>query len=182
MTTMTKSEFARHINVKPGYVTQLHTAGRLVMEGDKVNVEASVARIEATRDPSKAGVSARHEQARAQKQQNESLSPGEDELDADDVLVGSPYQRAKAMREKYNAMAAKISYEKEIKQLLPVDDVRQAVMDGDVLIRSRLESLPDMLAPQLAAETDEQRVRAMLIEQVEQLLGDLSRSFQALVK
>jgi hypothetical protein len=182
MTLMTKSQFAKHINVKPGYVTQLQTAGRLVMEGDKVNVEASVARIEATRDPSKAGVTDRHAKARAEKQQTETAPPENDEeLDDDDVLVGSPYQRAKAMREKYNAMAAKISYQKEIKELLPVADVRQAVMDGDVLIRSRLESLPDMLAPQLAAETDEQRVRAMLIEQIEHLLAELSSSFNKLV-
>jgi hypothetical protein len=182
MTTMTKADFARHINVKPGYVTQLRKDGRLVMDGEKVVVEDSIARIEATRDPSKAGVADRHAKARAEKQQTETApQEGDDELDNDDVLVGSSYQRAKAMREKYNAMAAKISYQKEIKELLPADDVRQAVMDGDVLIRSRLESLPDMLAPQLAAEMDEQRVRAILIEQIEQLLGDLSSSFNRLV-
>ncbi|MGZ8915833.1 MAG: hypothetical protein ACXW1Z_22370, partial [Methylobacter sp.] len=94
---------------------------------------------------------------------------------------GSAYQRAKAVKEKYNALMAKAAYEREIKQLLPIDDVRQAVMDGDVLIRSRLESLPDMLAPQLAAETDEQRIRALLIEQIEHLLADLSNSFHKLI-
>lgn len=180
MTTMTKSEFARHINVKPGYVTQLNAAGRLVMEGDKINVEASIARIEATRDPSKAGVAARHEQARAQKQPQEApQAPHSAEIEGD--ASGSAYQRAKAVKEKYNALMAKAAYEREIKQLLPIDDVRQAVMDGDVLIRSRLESLPDMLAPQLAAETDEQRIRALLIEQIEQLLAELSGSFNKLI-
>jgi pyruvate/2-oxoglutarate dehydrogenase complex dihydrolipoamide acyltransferase (E2) component len=180
-TLMTKSQFAKHINVKPGYVTQLQTAGRLVMEGNKVNVEASVARIEATRDPSKAGVAARHEKARAEKQQAETTPPDDRDEPEDETASGSDYQTAKALNEKYKALMAKTAYEREIKQLLPVDDVRQAVMDGDVLIRSRLESLPDMLAPQLAAETDEQRVRAILIEQIEQLMAELSSSFNKLV-
>jgi pyruvate/2-oxoglutarate dehydrogenase complex dihydrolipoamide acyltransferase (E2) component len=180
MTLMTKSQFAKHINVKPGYVTQLQTAGRLVMEGDKVNVEASITRIEATRDPSKAGVADRHAKARAEKQTQEAPQPPTN-AEIEDGASGSAYQRAKAVREKYNALMAKTAYEREIKQLLPVDDVRQAVMDGDVLIRSRLESLPDMLAPQLAAETDEQRVRAILIEQIEYLLAELSSSFHKLV-
>lgn len=191
MTTMTKSEFASHINVKPGYVSQLITAGRLIMDGDKVVVEDSIKRINETRDPSKAAVAARHETARQEKRspatavQDESIIPDEvREKTNDDIghAAGSAYQHAKAFREKYNALSAKMAYEREIKTLLPADDVRQAVMDGDTIIRSRLESLPDQLAPLLAAEMDEQRVRAILIEQIEHLLTDLSGSFYKLTR
>lgn len=206
MTTMTKSEFASHINVKPGYVTQLRAAGRLVMDGDQVVVEDSIKLIAETRDPSKAGVAARHETAREEKRTSAMLSTGASAshstsapaapgpsavesnhalsgAEADDIghAAGSAYQHAKAFREKYNALTAKMAYEREMKTLLPADDVRQAIMDGDTIIRSRLESLPDQLAPLLAAEMDEQRVRAILIEQIEHLLTDLSSSFHKLV-
>lgn len=197
-TTMTKSEFASHINVKPGYVTQLIIAGRLVMDGDKVVVEDSIKRINETRDPSKVAVAARHEKAREKKRIEAKLStsapaaPGPSAAESNHALsgaesddigdaAGSAYQHAKAFREKYNALSAKMAYEREMKTLLPADDVRQAVMDGDTIIRSRLESLPDQLAPLLAAEMDEQRVRAILIEQIEHLLNDLSSSFHKLV-
>lgn len=193
-TTMTKSEFASHINVKPGYVSQLRAAGRLVMDGDKVVVEDSIKLIAETRDPSKAAVAARHETARQEKRASAPLSasanaagetqqaPAQEPAN-DDIghAAGSAYQHAKAFREKYNALSAKMAYEREMKTLLPADDVRQAVMDGDTIIRSRLESLPDQLAPLLAAEMDEQRVRAILIEQIEHLLTDLSSSFYKLV-
>jgi hypothetical protein len=181
MTLLTKSEFARYLNVKPGYVTQLGNAGRLVMVGRKVDVEASLKLIEATRDPAKQGVAERHEKSRQQKQKasnQDEKTEVPDEMDG----AGSAYQLAKAVKEKYNALAAKMAYERDIKQLLYVDDVLMAVMDGDTIIRSRLESLPDMLSPQLAAETDEHRVRAILIEQIEYLLSELSGSFYKLIK
>jgi hypothetical protein len=95
--------------------------------------------------------------------------------------AGSAYQQARAMKEKYNAMQAKISYEREIGLLMLADEAKMAVADGDAIIRNRLESLPDMLAPQLAAETDEQKIRIMLIDQIEALLVDLSRSFNGLL-
>jgi pyruvate/2-oxoglutarate dehydrogenase complex dihydrolipoamide acyltransferase (E2) component len=179
-TIMTKSQFAKHINVKPGYVTQLQTAGRLVMEGDKVNVEASIARIEATRDPSKAGVAARHEKARAEKQSEQ--TPTIDDTDEMTGNHGSLYQQARAKKEMYAALQAEIAFKKEIGQLLVADEAKAVVADGDAVIRNRLESLPDLLAPQLAAESDEQKVRAMLMDTVEQLLGELSRSFYQLAK
>jgi hypothetical protein len=184
MTTMTKSEFAKHINVKPGYVTQLITAGRLVMEGNKVIVEESMKLIEETRDPSKTAVSARHEKSREEKLKQPQPEQEQETRQPEEITAGagSAYQHAKAFREKYNALSAKMAYEREMKTLLPADDVRQAVMDGDTIIRSRLESLPDQLAPQLAAETDEQRVRAILIEQIEHLLDDLSSSFYKLIR
>ena len=80
------------------------------------------------------------------------------------------------------AMQAKIAYEKEVGILLVAHDVKMAVADGDAIIRNRLESLPDILAPQLAAEKDEQRIRALLAEHIEFLLDELSRTFHGMAK
>lgn len=182
MTTMSKSEFAKHINVRPGYVTQLLANGRLVMDGKKVNVEESVKKIHETRDPGHAGVAERHQREREAKQNPPPRPPETSKGDEITGMAGSAYQQAKAFRAKYDALSAKMEYEREMKTLLKTDDVRMAVMDGDIIIRTRLESLPDQLAPQLAAEMDEQRVRAILIEQIEHLLTELSRSFYKLAE
>ena len=174
MTTMTQADFADHIERVPGYITQLKDAGRLVMDGDKVNVEASIQLIQDTANPTYEGHADRHQQNRDRKAAGI--------MDDPTGKAGSAYQQARAMREKYMAMQAKIAYEKEVGILLVAHDVKMAVADGDAIIRNRLESLPDILAPQLAAEKDEQRIRALLAEQIEFLLDELSRTFHGMAK
>lgn len=49
-------------------------------------------------------------------------------------------------------------------------------------LRNRLEALPDVLGPQLAAELDEERVRAVLTETIEHALNETSRQFHTLAK
>lgn len=173
---MSQSAFAAHIGVNRSHVTQLKNADRLVMEDGKVDVEASIKRIEDTKDPAKEGVAKRHQQERSQK--------GQGQTDKAQPVsgTGSRFQSAKARREEANAELTEIELQTRRGQLLVADEVRLAVADGDTIIRSRLESLPDILAPQLAAETDEQRIRSMLMDHIESLLGDLSRSFYDLGK
>jgi len=190
MTLLNQAAFAAHIGVQKSYVTQLKKAGRLVMAGDKVDVEASIQLIDETKDPGHAVVAARHQQARELK--NAAPVPPAVEVATEPPIIGidldmpgqssSGYQKSKAMREHYNALAAKADYEERIKTLLNTEEARAAVADGDTVIRNRLESLPDILAPQLAAETDEQKIRSLLIDYIESLLGDLSRSFYQLAK
>jgi hypothetical protein len=171
---MNQLEFAAHIGKARSYITQLKNNGRLVMNGDQVDVEATMQLIADTEDPSKAGVVDRHQREREQKMTGQ--------LDDMSGRAGSAYQQARAMREKYAAMQAKIAYEKEIGVLLEAQEVRMAVADGDAIIRNRLESLPDILAPQLAAEKDEQKIRILLAGQIEYLLDELSRTFNGMVK
>lgn len=167
-----------------------------MLDDGSVDVEASLKLIADTETPSHVGVGDRHQQEREQKSfgsntstpfdaaQGKPLSTSQDRQQLDDMggRAGSAYQQARAMKEKYLAMQAKISYEKEVGILLVASDVRFAIADGDAIIRNRLESLPDILAPQLAAETDEQKIRNMLADQIETLLGELSRRFNAMAK
>jgi len=172
---MSQSDFAAHIGVNRSHVTQLKNAGRLVMQDGKVDAEASIKRIEDTKDPAKEGVAKRHQQERSQKEQ----CP----IDKTTVSgTGSRFQSAKARREEANAELTEIELQTKRGQLLVADEVKLAVADGDTIIRNRLESLPDILAPQLAAEMDEQRIRSILMDYTESLLGDLSRSFYDLAK
>lgn len=182
MAEMGVREFAAHIGKKPGYVSELKTKGRLVLtESGKIDVDASLDRIQATADPSKIGVVERHAKERAEKQATKA-SPSMPDLNAAGDKSGSVYQKARAMREQYNAMLAKIEYEKSIGQLLVTTEAIGAVADGDAMIRSRLESLPNILSPRLAAESDENCIRAILTDEIEHLLGELSKTFHKMTQ
>ncbi len=78
---MSFAEFARHAGFKPSYVTQLKREGRLVLSDDGKAVKAaeSLARIQETRDPSKAAVAARHAAARASAAQTVADAPPPDD-------------------------------------------------------------------------------------------------------
>lgn len=174
MTLMSQSDFAKHIGATRGYITQLKSAGRLVMQGNKVDVEASIKLIADTKDMAKEGVSQRHELERK--------GQGTEKATAPTSSSGSRFQSAKARREEANAELAEIELATLRGTLMVAEDAKLAVSNGDAIVRNRLEALPDMLAPQLAAESDEQKIRSLLMDQMEYLLSDLSRTFNGMAK
>ncbi len=179
-----RADFARRLNCKRSYVTALAAAGRLVLDesGAQVDWQASMERIEATRDPSKAATVARHAAARTQtapvvpdEAQDAPESP--DRGSAGNQTEG--YQKARAMRETYAAMSARLEYERAIGKVVVVADVRAAIAASDALIRQRLEAMPDIEAPQIAAlGGQEHAIRLHLSEAIERILADLSRSIE----
>ena len=100
MTTLSQSAFAEKIGKSRQYISKLKNQGLIVMDGDQVDVEASMARMEALKDPSKQGVVERHEKERMQRQAG--LPP--EQQDDINGRAGSVYQNARAMKEKYAAM------------------------------------------------------------------------------
>ena len=186
----TFADFARRQGVKPSYITQLKGEGRLVLsdDGRRVRVAESQARIEATRDPSKAGVSARHA---AQRGVTDPLvggsgavpaesddSPAEGAAPASSDAQGYTYWRERSERAK--ALAAERELAVAAGELLEASQVRSTVASAYAVARTSFEALPATLGPQLAAERDEARCIALLAEAVEDLLNELSRSLQRL--
>lgn len=182
---VSQADFARLIRMKPSYVVQLKKDGRLVMaeDGKGVLVAESRAKIEGTRDPSKVGVADRHERKRAanQSEPENGEEEGRDEPDAPEK-GSSAYQEARARREHYGALAAQRDFEKSMGNLLDAREVEDAVASAVIVFRTRLESLRHTLAPQLAAETDEGRVAALLADEHEQALKELSRQLGNLAR
>lgn len=178
----TKSQFARILGVRPSYVTKLAKAGRLVMteDGRRVDVDASMDRIRATRDPGRRGVADRLPGQAAEP------TPSAAEIAGDEAAEAAPaspsdvsYAAARAMREHYQAQKARLDYELMLGRLCETDAVRAAGMDIGIRMRQALERLPDRLAPELAPCTDPARVRALLVEHIEMALGDLSATIRA---
>ena len=166
MTTASQAEFARMEGKARSYITALKTAGRLVMTADgKVDVEASRARIAGTSDPNRDDVSKRWAETRATPEEPSAADK-----------IGSSYQAARAVKEKFAAMTAKLDYERAIGKMVEKTEVANAIEDVTSVIRQALENLPHRTAPELVGK-DLDQIRATLKQEVHGALADMEREF-----
>lgn len=175
---VTLRQFARILGVAPSYVTELKDAGRLMLDpAGKVLVEDTKRLLRDTADPGKDAVRARHAAARGQQGEGEGEEGGDFDPPSSDAK-----RKAKALADAAEADARKKLRDEavELGSLLHVDDVTHAVREAAATLRAALENLPTRLAPLLAAEADEGKVRVLLAEAVEHQLEELARQFAAI--
>lgn len=182
--TLTPREFAARLGYKPHYGNQLAKDGRLVFapDGKRVLVAESIARFEATKDPSRQGVVDRHAAGRAAAAPAQAEPPQDgDEDDAGGDAPMYDFHNAKAKREHWAAEREHAAFRKEAGELMERGDVVAAFADAGATLRGRLEAWASVLPPQLAGR-DEAAIRATIADQVEQLLRDLSEKFNRMAK
>jgi hypothetical protein len=184
MTTATQAEFARLMGVNRSTVTRTwKQAGRLVMDGDLVDVEASRARIKATADPTRVDVAERHAEYRGQEVGAGDTAPAVDPTprspsaapSAPDA-VGNSYQAARAVKEKYAALKAKADYEQQIAHLIPREDVDAAMRHLGAAVRSAMDVFPDQTAPLVAPVTSMDEVHSLLSEACRSVLEGIDHA------
>jgi transcriptional regulator with XRE-family HTH domain len=147
-----KSEFARRLGVSRSYVRKLELAGRLVLvEGGRIDPEASLAKIRETASPGRAGI---HEQ------------PGGPAVAPDD-----DYRHWRNRREAALADEAELSYSQAAGVLMAVEVADQVFTDRGTLLRARVEQIPERCAWSAAAGT----LAADLAAEVERILADLDK-------
>lgn len=152
-TLVTQAEFAKLIDKNKSYVTRLKQAGRLVLTEDGlVDLEASHARLAETADPGRAP-------------QGGAGQPP--------VKVTS-YNDARTRNELAKAQTAELELAVKQGKLVDADEARLFAADLAASFRAALEILPDRLAPELVALKDTEAVRAVLVEEFERVLTDLS--------
>lgn len=175
------SEFARIARYKPSYVTALKAAGRLVLtdDGKRVLVQASLKRIETTRDPSKAAVAARHAEARDEVPAPQVVADAEatptDEPEGDDEAVGG-YAGWRARRERALALREERNNAIEEGRCMVGAEVVSTTAAIMVQLRRDLENLGDVIGAQL---TDPNAGR-LIDEAVEEALANAARGFARL--
>jgi hypothetical protein len=198
--TATLKDFARILGERsPSYVTQLKEAGRLVLtaDGKRVRVQESLALVRETADPARAGVAARHAAARQQggggvadaAQHGDSTSAGDEQESSPDeqvdpVQASHTRRRAKTLADQAELQLRRMEREEavELGRLLPVETVAAAVRSATAMFRTALENLPNTIAPELAATSDEGRCRVLLSDALEHALEELSRQFATIAK
>ena len=187
---ITRQQLADLIGARsPSYINELEKTGRAVRAPDgKLWLKAeSLAAYRAGKDPSKQGVADRHAAARA------AAPPPYDAGSQDepapraqpterDAAIGSSYQQARAVKEKFGALEAKRAYEVAIGTLRDAREVEGLVATAMVEMRQRLENLATSIAPIVAAQADEAAVRATLREAFEHTLKSASHHFDQLKK
>lgn len=156
---LTRSQFAAANDWNKSYVTKLGKAGRLVLtdDGELVKVKESLALIAAT--------------------------TGAPERAAPQVQAAAPpvVRIDRDRKEFYDAENARLDLEQRTGKLMVRADVLAVVADVAVTLRSRLETWPHRLAPQLAAlGGDEAAIRAVLAEHVQTALASMSDRFNRL--
>lgn len=185
---ITRAELASLIGAKASsYINELEKTGRAIRapDGKLWLKNESLAAYRAGRDPSKQGVADRWAAQRAASQ------PMPDDDEADDApapaaparqtdQVGSTYQQARAVKEKFFALEAKRAYEVAIGQLREAKEVEGIVATAMTEIRLRLQNLAVSLAPVIAAQSDEAAVRASLADAFEHALRSASHHFAQL--
>lgn len=150
---VSQAEFARMLGCGRSYVTALKKSGRLVLDGDRVLVAESKALIASSNGaPERAKV------------------------------VTPEFGNSRDRREHIEAELKQIELDEKRGDLLRTDLVVSAVSSASTTLRSRLESFPDLLAPQLATIADEQQIRAMLADEIEIVLSDLSSRFSGIAR
>ena len=193
---ITRAELATLIGARsPSYINELEKSGRAIRAPDGKNwlKAESLAAYRAGRDPSKQGVVDRWAAERAASSP-QAASATDAATDAPDEsyerpsaptrpatdAVGSTYQQARAVKEKFFALEAKRAYEVNIGSLRDAKEVEGIVATAMTEIRLRLQNLAVSLAPVIAAQADEATVRASLADAFEHTLRSASHHFSQL--
>lgn len=158
---VSQAEFSRLLGVDPAHVTRLKQDGRLVMDGGKVLVAESRARIEATRGE-RDDLRERHAAARGAAGVQAPTQPLAGEPIDSLARAAQVLKLAKAREGLAQAQIREMERDKLAGSLLARDDVEQALADIGALVRAELDALPDQLAPQLAPVADVEEVHALL--------------------
>ena len=179
--TLTPRQLAERLGYKPQYGNQLAKDGRFVFapDGKRVLVQESIARFNATKDPSKQGVADRHAAARdAQAAQPPAQeTAGTEDDDSADSAPMYDFHNAKAKREHWAAEREHAAFRKDAGELIEHTVHIAALADVGATVRSKLETWASTLPPQLVGR-DEAAVRATIADQVELLLRELADRMQ----
>ncbi|MCK9386146.1 MAG: hypothetical protein M0Q15_16165 [Nevskia sp.] len=177
MTTESRADFARRLGWNRSSVTRAVQDGRVVLIGDLVDVDASLAKIEAMASPS-----AHHrahvlqlEEARTAKQPPADLPP---ELFEGIEQLNLRLKRAEANKREHEADMARMARETMAGNLIAREDVEFALDDLGATLRGLMENLADRLAPVVHPLQSIEETHAALSEAAQDVLQTVHDQLQ----
>lgn len=164
MTTCTKSQFAKHINCVPSYVTELIKHGRIVLtaNGKRVELEASLEKYKATASGANPAVAARHEAAR------NGGKPARKKRKVAEVQEGTRQHYEQSLQQTKNDHK-KLDFDLVLNKRFALPDVRREAQALGNTMRASLERLVDQTAPRLAVVQDTKQRAAILQDEIKKL-------------
>ena len=168
MKKITLAAFARKVGVSRSAVTYAVSNGRLKVHTDE-NGSRFLDEDEAEVDWFK--------NADEQKMRiSGSLRPAEERPGGkrigknDDPAELPTITESRAQKEKWLAKTAQLNYEERVGQLVDAEEVRQAAFKVARAVRNGLNGIPDRIAAELAAETNQFRVHKILSDEIRRVL------------
>lgn len=165
-TPVSQRAYARHRGVTHRAVQKAIAAGRIPVTADKkVDPEAADIAWASNTDESKP----RNSVSGTPRLSASSLPA------TTPITTGNPssYQNARALHEAYRAKTARVEYERLTGTLVSVEEVRLQAFTTARHLREALLSLPDRLAPVLAAMNDPAEIHRTLVTELRQALKGL---------
>jgi hypothetical protein len=148
---MTQAQYARHRNTSPQYIAKVAKAGALVMRGRMVDAVAS----DAVLDDKPA----------------ERTAP-------DGQQPPASYAQAKLADMVFRAKLRRLDFDTRQGRLIEVEIVKERWAAILVVVKERILAVPDKLAPELTALTDERQTRDALKREMNALLKTIHSDIQ----
>ncbi|MBZ0105429.1 MAG: hypothetical protein K8H84_07330 [Sulfuricella denitrificans] len=174
MTEITQSEFAKLMGYAKSTVTKMKQEGRLVMtDAGLVDVEASVARIDALASPSA------HHRAHAQQLQEDrdakqnGKQPEQDAPAESIEALNLRLKKAEANKREHEEAITKIELLAKEKSYLPAESVSFAVKDYMARLGDLLDGMPDRKAAVLFPIQTLDEMHAALVEMFEDIRAQM---------
>lgn len=164
MTAVTQKEYAALRGVSKQMISKLKRDQRLVMTPDGlVDVDASNTMIEKTAHP---GYTNRMPPM---------TEPERDtQPDPETIPAVGTYTEARARNEMAKAEIAEMERDLMRGDLVRADEARRFAADLGAIFRTALETLPDRISAELVPLTDIEAVRALLVENFEDILTNVA--------
>lgn len=177
--TMTQSEFARHVGLTTGRISQLKKQGLIALSDDgRVLVDETKWRLE-DRPPSYRG-GATKRLDRAPPTPRPAMLPDESPAEAAERIVvregAASLDHAEAVRVKENYLALLRQLEFDLKSgaVVPIDVVIAVLVDQLARVRNKVLAIGVRVAPRAAVLRSAEEVKALLDTEVGQALEELT--------
>lgn len=182
MTTETRADFARRMGWNRSSVTRAVQDGRVVLDGELVNVEASLAKIDALASPSA------HHRAHAQQLVESRAAktvaalaayapPAECGAARETIEeLNRRLKKAEADKREHEAEMARMERETMAGNLIAREDVEFALSDFGAILRGLMENFADRLAPVVHPLQSMEETHAALAEAAADVLHTMNES------
>lgn len=174
-------ELGRRTGQNPGYLHKLKVKGIITPDADgKYDPAASVAAMAAARDPAKdymreVNAAQRERHGTPEPEQRRDAFPEPPPPSHGNEHVGRVFQTARAQSQVLEAKLRQLEFDKASSRLVSRDRVVRGLMENLVPTVSMLQTLPDKLASQLAAQVSAEKCHEMLTAAIAEVCAEIAK-------
>jgi DNA-binding Lrp family transcriptional regulator len=172
---MTQVEYAKRKGVTPQYINKLVNRGVIRKIGRLIDSKQADAAIRANSQAPERSKSLRKTKTKPASARKRASSPRPKATGLAKTSATRNLTAAKADREHYQALMAKLEYEKAVANLLPREQVLVAEQRKNANVRTQFRKLARSVAPLLARVADPAEIENLLREEIDVVLGQLAR-------